>query len=65
MKEGKVVPSQCMIEKTVLVRMVFAVVAVSNARLHIPAFVPFFWVPESRAGFLFLPDSVGIRPQHP
>jgi hypothetical protein len=54
-----------MIGKTVLVRMVFAVVAVSNARLHIPAFVPFFWVLESRAGFLFLPDSVGIRPQHP
>ena len=25
--------------------------------LHIPAFVPVFGVPESRAGFLFRPDS--------
>ena len=36
-----------------------------SARLHIPAFVPIFGVPESTAGFLFQPDSGGIRPQHP
>jgi hypothetical protein len=35
------------------------------ARWHIPVFVPFFWGPESRAGFLFQLDSGGIRPQHP
>ena len=36
-----------------------------NPRLHIPAFVPVFGVPDFRAGFLFRPDSGGIRPQHP
>jgi len=35
------------------------------ARWHIPVFVPVCWGPESRAGFLFRPDSGGIRPQHP
>ncbi len=34
----------------------------SLSRLHIPAFIPVFGVPESRAGFLFRPDSGGIRP---
>ena len=35
------------------------------SRWHIPDFIPVCWGPESRAGFLFRPDSGGIRPQHP
>ena len=37
----------------------------SSSRWHIPVFVPFFLGPESRAWFLFRPDSGGIKPQHP
>ena len=43
----------------------FARIASFLSWLHIPVFVPFFGVPESRAGFLFRPDSGGIRLQHP
>ena len=47
-----------------LVTNIFNIMATdaTSARWHIPVFVPFFLVPESRAGFLFRPDSGGIWP---
>ncbi len=42
-----------------------AVSAAAYARWHIPVFVPVCWGPESRARFLFWPDSGGIWLQCP